>query len=132
MPQMFTPQERQAKHKTVLLIEDDASIGTSIVQAIVEETPYQAFFVTDSLDALQALQDFKPDLLVIDYRLPHMNGFDLYDSIHTQKNLADIPTIIMSAELPEQEVERRHLIGLHKPFDLDDLFSALHMLLSQK
>lgn len=130
MPQMFAPQEEQAQHKTILLIEDDANIGTSLVQAIVEETPYQAFFVTDSLDALQALQDFKPDMLIIDYRLPHMNGFDLYDSIHAQEILADIPTIIMSAELPEHEVEQRHLIGLHKPFDLDDLFDAINTLFS--
>ena len=100
-------EEVRAANKTVLIIEDDASIGACLVQAVVEETPYLAFFVTDSLDALRVLEDLKPDLLVIDYRLPHMNGIDLYDHIHAQKELDDIPCIVISAELPQQETQKR-------------------------
>jgi CheY-like chemotaxis protein len=124
------PKEVQAGHKTVLIIEDDASIGACLVQAIVEETPYLAFFVTDSLHALDVLKDLKPDLLIIDYRLPHMNGLELYDHIHAQRELDDIPGIIISAELPQQETQKRHLIGMQKPFDLDELLDTINELLS--
>jgi DNA-binding response OmpR family regulator len=131
MPSIYSPSEEvQTDHKTVLIIEDDASIGACLVQAIVEETPYLAFFVTDSLDALHVLEDIKPDLLVIDYRLPHINGIELYDRIHAQKVLADIPGIVISAELPQRETQQRHLIGMQKPFDLDELLNTIHELLA--
>ena len=123
-------EEVPTAHKTVLIIEDDASIGACLVQAIVEETPYLAFFVTDSLHALEVVEDLKPDLLVIDYRLPHMNGLELYDRIHAQKVLDDIPGIVISAELPLHETQKRHLIGMQKPFDLDELLNTIQELLS--
>ncbi len=123
-------EDIQPTYKTILIIEDDASIGACLVEAIVEETPYLAFYVTDSLHALQVVEDLKPDLLVIDYRLPHMNGLELYDRIHAQRVLDDIPGIIISAELPVRETQKRHLIGMQKPFDLDELLNTINQLLA--
>ncbi len=130
---MYHSQETQEEHpqsKTVLVVEDDASVGACLVQAIVEETPYLAFIVTDALEALQVMRDFKPDMLLLDYQLPHMDGFELYDRMRAQKVLSDIPVLFISANLPQEEIERRHLIGMSKPFELDDLLLTIKKVLS--
>ncbi len=130
---MDHPQEVSAERpesKTILIVEDDASVGASLVQAIVEETPYLAFLVIDPLEALQVMRDLKPDMMLLDYQLPHMNGFELYDRMQEQKVLSDIPILFISANLPQKEIERRHLIGMRKPFELDDLLSTIEKVLS--
>ncbi len=123
-------QEEYPQSKTVLVVEDDASVGACFVQAIVEETPYMAFFVTDADQALQVMRDLKPDMLLLDYQLPHMNGFELYDHMQEQNVLADIPVLFVSANLPQKEIEKRNLIGLQKPFELDDLLAMIVKLLT--
>jgi CheY-like chemotaxis protein len=115
--------------KTIMVVEDDASIGMFLVQAIDEETPHRAFLVTDALQALKALKEIHPDLLLLDYQLPYMDGFTLYDRINSQEERTVIPAVMMSANLPQHEIERRHLIGLKKPFELDDLLTTIEHLL---
>ncbi len=118
-------------HKPVILvIEDDDSIGTFLVEALSQETPYKAMLVTDGFQALQLVRIVKPSLVITDYRLPNMNGLELYDMLRSMQPLKDMPTIIMSAHLPMQEVRKRNLVGLNKPFELDDLLNTVERLLS--
>jgi CheY-like chemotaxis protein len=89
---------------------DDDSIGPLLVEALSEETPYKALLVTDGCQALRVASDIKPCLFITDYRLPRMNGIELYDRLHLAKELADTPAIIMSAYLPDEEVAKRKLV----------------------
>jgi CheY-like chemotaxis protein len=118
--------------KTILLVEDDASNGAFFVQAIAQETPYLTRLVTTSAEALQVVKEFKPHLFLLDYYLPGTNGMELYDLLHAQKGLEDIPAIILSASLDQHayEVEQRHLIALKKPIELDDFIAAIERVLA--
>jgi CheY-like chemotaxis protein len=61
-----------------------------------------------------------------------MNGLDLYDYLHAHKPLKDIPVIMISASLPQQEITRRQLIGMQKPFEIDELITILKQVLTNK
>ena len=113
---------------TILVVEDDENIGMFVVQALSTETPYRAILVTDGLQALNIVDKVKPRLFITDYRLPYMNGIELYDRIRPK--IDDTPTIIMSAYMPEQEVQKRKLVSLNKPFELDDLLNTVERLLA--
>lgn len=126
----FSPTKAKMDEKTILVVEDDASIGTLLVQALAQETPYSAMLVTDGIQALNVARSIKPCLFITDYWLPHINGLELYDRLQATKELADTPAIIMSAYLPEQEVRKRKLIGLNKPFDLDEFLEVVEKLLA--
>ncbi len=120
-----------SEHKPVILVvEDDDSIGTFLVQALSQETPYGAMLVPDGFQALKVIRDIKPCLFITDYRLPRMNGLELCDLLKAEQEWVDIPTIIMSAYLPEQEVRKRKLVSLNKPFELDDLLDTVERLLA--
>ena len=116
--------------KTILVVEDDDGVGNFLIQAISQETPHQALLVTDGFQALKAVRSIKPSLFILDYQLPSMNGIELFDNLHAMKELEQIPAIVMSARLPKQEIEKRQLIGMHKPLELDDLLQTIDRLLS--
>lgn len=113
----------------VLIIEDDENIGALLAEVLAEETAYQPLLATDGLQALQLIRFIRPNLIITDYRLPYMDGLELYDRLHTTNRLEDVPAILISAHLPaREEVRRRHLIGISKPFELDDLLHTIHKL----
>ncbi|HEY4033948.1 MAG TPA: response regulator [Ktedonobacteraceae bacterium] len=125
-------RDEQTRQGIVLVIEDDASVGACLVEAITQETPYIAFLVTEAQHALTILKEVKPNIILLDYMLPQMNGIDLYDYLHAHRPLKNIPVIMISANLPQKEINRRHIIGLQKPFEIDDLLTTLKELLMDK
>ncbi len=105
--------------KTILIVEDDQDIGEIILEVILGETNHYAYVVTDAYIALEMAHKMPPDLFLLDYQLPDMTGLQLLDRLHACEKLKNIPTIIMSANLPWEELVKRNIIGLAKPFDLD-------------
>ena len=121
MPQGTEPLAREAQEatKTILVVEDDLAIASFLVAAIEQETPYRAIMATDSHAALELVRHFIPNLLLLDYRLPGMNGIELYDHL---KEVAPIPAILMTAS--------RQLITFRKPFELDVFLATIETLLA--
>ena len=116
--------------KTILVVEDDENIGELIVEAFVQETPYQAMLATDGKQALKIVQNVKPNVLLLDNNLPDMKGIELYDQIQVERELENVPVLLMSANVPVQEVKKRNLFCLNKPFELNDLLQTIENLLT--
>jgi DNA-binding response OmpR family regulator len=116
--------------KTILVVEDDEDIGSFIVEALLQETSHQALLVTTGSKALETVKTIKPNLFVLDYLLPRMNGIDLYDQLHATKELEHIPAIMMSANLPASEARKRKITCLKKPFELDELLQTIEKLIA--
>ena len=127
--EQFWEQEPSGE-KLILVVEDDEAIGALLVQLLAQETCYQALWVADSFEALNVVREIKPDLFILDYQLPVMNGLQLYDQLHVISRLENVPAILLSARLPRSEVEKRSLIGLGKPFELDDLLETVNKALA--
>ncbi|TME65881.1 MAG: response regulator [Chloroflexi bacterium] len=116
--------------KTILVVEDDENIGELIVEAFIQETPYQAMLATDGKQALKIVQNVKPNVLLLDNNLPDMKGIELFDRIQVEKELENVPVLLMSANVPVQEVKKRNLFCLNKPFELNDLLQTIENLLT--
>lgn len=110
---------------TVIIVEDDVDIGAFLVEAITQETPYHALLLTNGNEVLARLQNLKPSLLILDYHLPGINGLELYDQIHAMHDFTQVPAIMMSARLPRRELEQRSIVGINKPFELDDFLQKV-------
>jgi DNA-binding response OmpR family regulator len=126
-------QKEPTAGKTVFIVEDDEAIGELLVQAIQQETPYQAVLASNGFQALKMLRTVKPDVFILDYGLPGMNGLEFYDAIHAVKALEHLPVLIVSAEAAriQKEIKARQLSQLKKPFDLTDLLEAIERLFSR-
>jgi DNA-binding response OmpR family regulator len=122
-------ESKSSSVKTILVVEDDTDIGSFLVQAISQETPHQAMLVTDGFQALKALTNIRPNLLILDYHLPSMNGIELYDRIQEMNTHDNLPTILISARLPKQEIAKRKITGMAKPLELDEFLQTIEQLL---
>lgn len=122
--------EKQGKERMLLVVEDDMGIGALLLEVISQETSFRARLVTDGFQALNAIKEIKPDLLILDYQLPLMNGIELYDRLHSLVGLENVPVIMMSARLPNREIEKRSIMGLNKPFEINDLLKMIATVLS--
>lgn len=134
MAEESTPRsaEEQEAAQTILVVEDDADVGAFLLEIMAQETDYQAFLATNGLAALQFIRYVRPALYILDYHLPDMNGVQLYDRLHAMRGLESTPAIMISANLPRTELEQRSLIGLSKPFELDEFLDTVERLLVRK
>ena len=134
MPHHQEAAFRAAPVKTILVVEDDADIAKFLSLAITQETPYHPFVVPDGFEALRVMEHIKPNLLIIDYRLPQMNGVELYDHLEQTEGRKVPPTIIVSASVEklEEELKGRHLVGLSKLLELTDLLQTIEQMLADE
>src|SRR5580700_7474922 len=115
--------------KTILLVEDDAAIAELLVQMVVQETHYRIFTVADGPQALQIFNDINPNLLILDYWLPTIQGIELYDRLCNAQGLGQIPTILLSVNAPLQEIKKRQMTYMKKPFDVGKLLQTIDTLI---
>jgi len=124
-------ENRSTSGKVILIVEDNEAHATMLAQMLIE-TPYQVAVATDGFAALKIIRHITPHLLILDCRLPEMNGIQLYDHLHANRTLEAIPAIIISANLDpyKDDIETRKLLGLSKPFDLDELLEIIQKVLA--
>jgi len=133
--QQIALREKQPLVKTILVVEDDDDLAELIMEVIhqegVQNKPlYEPVLSTDSMQALELSRIIKPHLFLLDYYLPRMNGLELYDRLHAMEGLEKIPAIFMSANPPQQEIDKRNLISVKKPFNLKDLLHTIERVLA--
>lgn len=122
------------QEKTILVVEDDEDLGTLILEALQQESfytgiSYRTLLAIDGMEALEIVEEVSPDLFLLDYYLPRMNGLDLYDRLHAIDALTQVPTIFMSANPPFKELKKRNLLSMRKPFNLRELLHTIEQLL---
>jgi CheY-like chemotaxis protein len=124
---LSSTKEASPLFKCILVVEDDIPFGSTLLQAIKEETPYQAILATTGMEALNIVSHLKCDLFLLDYLLPSMNGLELYDRLHAVQGHEKTPAFFLSAstQLPHQELEKRHLKSFTKLVELDELLHTI-------
>ena len=116
--------------KNIFIVEDEESIGKVVQQVLSEEVPCEVKLFANGILALEAAKKIRPDLLIVNYNLPHMNGIEFYDLIHKENAGDTIPTLMISARLPYEEIGKRQIMSIEKPFDLDHLIQTVNTLLN--
>jgi PAS domain S-box-containing protein len=124
-PQYATPPLR------VLIVEDDAMVAEGIIAALGGESMVVRAVHTGK-DALAVVDEFRPDLMLLDVRLPDGDGRDVYDRIAERR--PDLPVIFSTGQAMERELERylrRPNVGyLLKPYPVDELMKTILQVIS--
>ena len=116
--------------KTILVVEDDSIISELLIQMIKQETSYNICSAPDALVALELIKNIKPQLLILDYWLPFIQGIELYDRLHNTEGLEEVPAIMLSVNAPLREIKQRQMTYIRKPFDMPKLLDAIHRLIA--
>ena len=115
-----------ARTKRLLVVEDNDIERTSIVELLGHDD-IEMLAVGSGAQALAALRETKFDCVVLDLRLPDMDGFDLLAQVHLPPTLADIPVVVFTGkDLTLEEQER--LKAMAKSIVLKDVHSPERLL----
>ncbi len=126
----------QLKNALIMMV-DDEPIMMELVQAFLESEGYSRFTtLEDSRKALDALQDERPDVLLLDLNMPNVDGFEILEAMREKKSLKHIPVIVLtSANDPASKLKALELGAtdfLAKPVDPSELALRLRNTLTVK
>jgi CheY-like chemotaxis protein len=110
----------------VLVVEDDQAIR-AVIADVLDDRGFRVLTVGNGAEALEELDRFVPDVVVLDLLMPVMHGWAFMESYADKTNGASIPIVVVSVNpvLPRSfdRLGVRRCIG--KPFAVDDLIGAV-------
>jgi CheY-like chemotaxis protein len=130
-----TPVPGEPRRKKVLVVDDESDIRM-LISRVLRDRGYEVVEAAHGADALRAVQNLVPDLLVLDAMLPEIHGFDVCRRIKRSPRYAHIPVIMISAVYRGWRFasDLRTSYGvdafLEKPFKIADLADRVGELLS--
>lgn len=110
-----------------ILIADDEEAGATLLRSILQSSGYQhVTAISDARQVSQCYQKLRPDLLLLDLHMPHLDGFQVMAALKPLIPKDSYFPILMLTADTRSEVKRRALAGgvkdfLSKPFDADEV-----------
>ena len=118
--------------KTVLVVDDELA-NADILCLLLEEAGYRAHSAVNGRQGLERLAEVRPQLVVLDYMMPIMDGAEMGRAMRASPATRGI-RILMSSSLPEDAV-RRHFADydgfLRKPYGIDEALRAIAVLIGE-
>ncbi|MBN1597035.1 MAG: response regulator [Bacteroidales bacterium] len=117
-----------------ILIVDDSEVNLLLIQSIFEDDPeIQVQIESESTNALADMRENRPDLLILDLMMPHIDGFQLLQRIKAEPSLAEIPVMVISARHDTEAIEKVRQFGVEdyitKPVDLEIVATNIRSIL---
>jgi CheY-like chemotaxis protein len=107
--------------KRIALVEDDPDIAVLAAMTLEDFGGFAVVHFSSGEAALEGLAAAAPDLAILDYSMPGMNGDTLLSAMRASKHLAAIPVVFMTASVMPAHVTRLKALGaievIKKPFD---------------
>jgi CheY-like chemotaxis protein len=103
----------------IVVIDDDPSIRR-LIELILRHEGHRLSLFGTALDILQRARADRPDLIITDLMMPHLNGLQLLHALKAEPDLADIPVILITGAGQQNQVDLALALGaatcLYKPF----------------
>lgn len=119
----------------VLVIEDDTHIW-KIIEYKLKKEKHDLTWASDGLKAMNALETFKPDLIISDVMVPYMDGLQILKKVKTNDDLKDIPVIMLTSQAQEKDIIKGLELGaqdyMTKPFSPAELILRVNKALKSK
>jgi GAF domain-containing protein/ActR/RegA family two-component response regulator len=116
----------------ILIVEDEGDIA-AMVSTLLRDKGYRPLVAHDGRTGLALALQEKPDLILLDLRLPQMNGVQVLARLHEQK--VKIPVVVVTAVGSEELALHALRVGVKdyvkKPFDLAELLEVIERALSE-
>ncbi len=97
--------EKRGKIKRVLVVDNEPET-VRLIGHVLKEAEYQVATAYNSEDAIKCVEDFRPDLVVLNLTMPEVSGFDVIEYLKTGEDVKDIPLIVLThKDLTEKEID---------------------------
>ncbi|BBC22967.1 response regulator [Pseudanabaena sp. ABRG5-3] len=127
-----------AAHK--ILVIDDSRVIRNMVRDMLPPANFEVLEAADGIKGLEMIQQQQPWMIMLDFLLPRMSGFEVYEALQQSPELSRIPLVLMSGRKEEvtskisEPFEDKYLVFIEKPFEQKELITAIKraMVLAQK
>ena len=120
--------------KKILIADDEPNIVVSL-EFLMRQRGYVVKVVASGEEALSAVGEFRPDLILLDVMMPRMSGYDLCQKVRENPAWQDIKIIMLSAKGRDVEVTKGMAVGadayVTKPFSTKDLIAKVGEMLGE-
>ena len=112
-----------------ILYLDDSPDQRHLILMVLGSLGFQIETATDGEDGLHKVKTNRPDLILLDLRMPKIDGFEFLEILKQEDTLKDIPVIVVSAWAGKNQKEKAAQAGaidfISKPYDLDRLINII-------
>ncbi|MGV0026773.1 response regulator [Phormidesmis priestleyi] len=122
-----------ASHKIVVI--DDSAVIRNMVRDMLPKGNFEVMEAKDGVQGINLIRQERPNLIMLDFLLPRMSGWEVFQQIQTQPELQSIPLVLMSGR--KEEVTEKlqepfeYFEFVQKPFDQKILIDAIKMAMSK-
>lgn len=114
----------------VLVVDDEPEI-TEIVEAFLSEAGYIVSSENSPQRAIAKVNEFSPDVILLDIMMPEMDGYDVCQQIKRQPNFANVPIIFLTGKDRADDMGRSFKVGgdmfIKKPFSCERLLEIVNI-----
>lgn len=123
------------KIERILYVEDDQDIADVTIMTLEDLGGYDVKHCISGLKALEEIEEYEPDLVLLDVMMPGIDGAETFKCIKQNSNFEKLPVIFITAKSQKNEQEHYVSIGgsgvITKPFDPMTLCSTIETIYSE-
>ncbi|AFY69093.1 response regulator receiver protein [Thalassoporum mexicanum PCC 7367] len=118
-----------AAHK--ILVIDDSRVIRNMVRDMLPPGNFEVIEAPDGIRGLEMIQKEKPWMILLDFLLPRMSGFEVYENLQKNSELRRIPLLLMSGRKEEvtskisEPFEDKYFAFIEKPFESKELIAGI-------
>jgi two-component system OmpR family response regulator len=119
----------------ILIVEDEPDI-LKVTNFRIKKAGYETVMAEDGKEALDKAAEERPDLILLDYRIPVMDGAEVFVELRKDPELSKVPVLFLTASRGNEDLlARMEQIGAEhcmiKPFEPDQLIAKIKELLGE-
>jgi len=122
--------------KKILVADDEPDVLFMTAFSLRTVGGFEVIEARNGLEAVEKAQQEKPDLIVLDIKMPRMNGYEACRRLKEMESLRDVPVIFLSAKGQRQEIEEGMSVGaaeyVLKPFAPEELIAKVWEILRKE
>ncbi len=119
--------------KTIVIADDDEDLRL-LVEVTLENPTYQIFTAVDGIQALETVNKLHPDLLIIDWMMPGLNGCEVVTQLRQHSHMATLPVVMLTAKDAQEAQAQTASLALAgylvKPFSPIELIQKVREVLA--
>ena len=127
---------RSGNARRLVMIVDDSVTVRKVTSRLLERQGYDIVTAKDGVDAIEQLENVRPDLMLLDIEMPRMDGFEVTNLVRHHDIHRDLPIIMITSRTGEKHRERAFSLGvthyMGKPFQEAELLANIQQLIAEK
>lgn len=128
------PREAGSEMKRVMVVDDDPD-AMRLVENILQDEGYELVTVSNATEVGLKAAQLVPDLIILDYLMPEINGFEVSKALRSNDLTKNIPIMAVTCLTKESDIERIFECGadeyLAKPYKVDQLQKKVRELIGR-